>query len=205
MRRRALLVAFLLVGAVVLVASLRLVPLSHELETPSASSEHSNPKADAVGVTNAIAVEPSDPVSDGLDALPPVSHKTVLPSECQSADNDAAKECLGRWIWMRFESEGRDDKWADATERTIIDGLAQIPSVTTVTALNVDCRETVCRLQMAFPTVDSVPTRDSQARDVALVSNVFVPFLDQAQLRRLIVPYPTGVDLPERTYYFVRP
>jgi hypothetical protein len=36
------------------------------------------------------------------------------------------------------------------------------------------------------------------------VSEVFVPLLSEARLRRLMVPYPRTSDLPERTYYFVR-
>ena len=105
---------------------------------------------------------------------------------------------------MRFDSEGRDDDWADATERTIVDGLTEITTVTSVAALTVECRETVCRLQMAFPAIEYVPTKGPQERDVALVSTVFRPLLATAGLQPLIVPYPRSVDYPERTYYFAR-
>jgi hypothetical protein len=105
---------------------------------------------------------------------------------------------------MQFDSESTDHDWARATERVILDGLTEIQTVTTVTALSVECRQTVCRLHIAFPDVEHVPSQGPAERDTALVSTVFSPLLQQAGLRRLIVPYPPKSDVPERTYYFAR-
>lgn len=125
--------------------------------------------------------------------------------QCRALDAGGERdECIGRTLAMHFDSEGRDPAWASATERIILDGLADVSTVTTVTALTVECRATVCRLQMGFPAIAYVPTQGPPERDLALVSNIFRPMLQRTDLRTLIAPYPRSVELPERTYYFAR-
>ena len=197
--------SFAMIGAIVLAAFYFVRPSPPELETPVAPTHFeriSKPdSAESVSQTNSLEKAPNTDASNSV--VKPASGNRSLPV-CGPGDEDVVGECLGQFLSVQFDSETRDDSWADATERTIVSGLTEISTVTTVASLTVECRETVCRLQMAFPTVDYVPTRGPHERDVALVSTVFRPLLATAGLRPIIVPYPRRVDYTERIYYFAR-
>ena len=207
MRRAQLLPFSLAMISAIVLATLYFVASSpSQLETEMAPTQTeqipSRDPAESVSQTNSFENAPNTDASNSSV----VTHAGVnrsLPA-CGPGDEEVVGECLGQFLSMRFDSERRDDGWADATERTIVDGLTQISTVTRVASLTVECRETVCRLQMAFPTVDYVPTKGTPERDVALVSTVFRPLLARAGLRPIIVPYPRRVDYPERIYYFAR-
>ena len=103
--------------------------------------------------------------------------------------------------------EGRDQSCAVTTERIILDGMTRIAAVTTVTSLTVECRETLCRLDVAFPSREDVTRLIADpppGETSAWVSDVLLPMLHQADLRPTIVPYPRESIYPERTYYFSR-
>ena len=208
MRRwQSVLLALGVLGAIVLEVS-HLTNLATPIAAPERESDPYSPEpitatSRASDVPPSESIEPARPQQDRVKSDSPAPGRSGSPCS-PDANLEEAGECLGRWLSMRFESESRDENWANATERIVVDGLTQISGVTTVTSLTVDCRETVCRLQMAFPSRDYVPTQGPPERDAALVSDVFVPLLERAGLRRLIVPYPRRTDLPERTYYFVR-
>jgi hypothetical protein len=119
-------------------------------------------------------------------------------------DREAYGECAGSLLEMRFDSEQVDPDWAGATERIFVDGLTGVSEVAAVTSMTVQCKETVCRLQMGFRSMGDVPTRGPPERDQALVDKIFVPLLQRAGLPRLIAPYPLKDDVPQRTYYFTR-
>jgi hypothetical protein len=204
MRRRPI----LLLGLVILAAATAVVifrPASHPVpdaktrwttadESERVSPPPAQPPAQqAVAATSTVGDAPTRPRYSAVD-----------PACTQRNDKEALIDCVGLAISKRFDSEGRDDTWADVTERTIMDGLIELSNVTVVTALTVECRETTRRLQMGFPTVSDVPTQGSRERDTALVSRVFDPIIQRAGLQPAIVPYPYKVDLPERTYYFGR-
>jgi hypothetical protein len=205
--RRAKLVpfSFAITGAVVL-ATLYFVRASPPLLDTQAAPTQSEriPRRDLPGsVSQADSFEDAPNSDASSSVVKPVGVNLSLPA-CGPGDEEGVGECLGQFLSMQFNSERRDDSWADATERTIVDGLTQASTVTRVASLTVECRETVCRLQMAFPTVHDVPTKGPRERDVALVSTVFRPLLASASLRPLIVPHPRSVDYPERIYYFAR-
>jgi hypothetical protein len=204
MRRAQLLPFSFVIGAIVLTTFHFVRPSPQQLEAPVAPTHFERVSkqapADAVSQTNSLENTPN---TDASNSVKPAGGNRSLPM-CGPGDEEVVGECLGQFLSMQFDAESRDDSWADATERSIVDGLTEISTVTTVASLTVECRETVCRLQMAFPTVDYVPTKGAHERDVALVSTVFRPLLASAGLRPIIVPYPRRVDYPERIYYFAR-
>jgi hypothetical protein len=111
---------------------------------------------------------------------------------------------LGQRFKTQFDSEAEDKAWADATEAVILERAASFASLTTVTTWTVECRETVCRLQIGFVRTEDVPGGGDLERDKELVASAVLPMLRQAGLRPLVVPYPREIVVPERTYYFVR-
>jgi hypothetical protein len=191
-----------LVGLVVWKASESPAP-----DTPLDTAEVADRSRGAVtkpaSVPTAVAPAPLATVAEPQQAV-----STPLPnprSVCRPQPTaETFGECIGELLQTRFQSEARDPSWASQTERIFVDGLAQINEVTAVTSMTVECRLTICRLQMGFPTMGDVPTRGPPERDQALVSNIFNPILNQAGLERIIVPYPRVDDVPQRTYYFYR-
>jgi hypothetical protein len=195
MKRAIWLPLALVIGGALVLAGLNLSPSPSQLSTPISRTDPETKVLE--NAANNVSTDTSDSLVERVGA------SRSLPY-CGQDDGDAV-ECMGRWLSMRFDSEERQDSWADATERTIVDGLTQLSGITTVTSLIAECRESVCRVQLAFPAVEYVPTKGPPERDATLVSTVFLPLLHRAGMRPLIVPYPRDVDLPERTYYFSRP
>ena len=50
----------------------------------------------------------------------------------------------------QFSSEGTDPSWSASTESRILSEVAQVASLA-VTSLEVECRETICRLKLFYP------------------------------------------------------
>lgn len=169
--------------------------------SPGVSSTLTSTPTRAAPLPLATVVEPQQPAA----RLP--NPRVICRSEATDTGPFAKEtfdECIGELLQTGFQSEVRDPNWASRTERMFVDGLAQINEVTAVTSMTVECRSTICRLQMGFPTMSDVPTRGPPERDKALVRNIFFPILQQAGLQDLVVPYPRVDDVPQRTYYFYR-
>jgi hypothetical protein len=209
-RSSTLLVVLVLAGGIALIVSelLSTSPLRVErtanIPEPDRDSEHDVQRpARTSSSLNAPADGAVEAVVDGVEAPAPTPQSQML-APCPGSDVEIVGECLGQQLRRRFDLEAKDESWAGSTELVILASLTEISAVTTVTALTVECRETVCRLQIAFPDREHVPTQGPPERDTALVSSVLIPMLGRAGLRPLIVPYPRKTDVPERTYYFVR-
>jgi hypothetical protein len=170
-------------------------------DSPGVSSTLAPTPTRAVPVPLATVAEPQEPAARLPNPRVICRHESTNKGTFAKETFD---ECIGEMLQTRFQSEVRDPSWASQTERTFVDGLAQINDVTAVTSMTMECRLTTCRLQMGFPTMGDVPTRGPPERDRALVRNIFLPILQQAGLQDLIVPYPRVDDVPQRTYYFYR-
>ena len=213
---RARQIPFLILGAVALIASQflgRSVPevakkveiaaavKLEPFETAREPDVSARPAEDAASrVTVASRSEPREE-SSGT----PFTLSRWPASECRHiAETERRVACVGREFRVLFESEKRHEGWASSVERNILVGMAEINSFTTVTGLAVECRETVCRLHMAFPSEEYV-TKNLPAHDrSALVREFFLPMLRQTGLQPLVVPYAGEGNVPERTYYFWR-
>jgi hypothetical protein len=69
------------------------------------------------------------------------------PPVCEATRGLVASSDLG---WA-FEAQTRDAEWADATESLILKRFADAPGLM-LADLRVECRETICRIHLAFPT-----------------------------------------------------
>ena len=73
-----------------------------------------------------------------------------------SAVGDGSQSVTGRGAFdaaalrRRYESESRHREWADSTEGYLLGHIAQTAGLT-VTTLQVECRQTTCRVQIRFP------------------------------------------------------
>ncbi len=54
---------------------------------------------------------------------------------------------------VAFRLQSRDSEWADSTEAMILKRLAEVPGLR-LADLGAQCRDTVCRIRLAFPTME---------------------------------------------------
>lgn len=211
-RWQGLLLAFGLLGAMALIGS-DLLNRSTSVDRPERESGHyaSEPIAETIRFEEAASsadAELDDP-RDDIDATMfhahlPTQSDLFRSNTCQrNGDFAALTQCLGRLAEVQFDAEGRDQNWANTTENIILIGMTPISAIITVTGLTVECRETLCRLHVAFASQEDLAHLISSPPP-ELLSDVFLPMLSRAGLQRLIVPYAPEADTPERTYYFAR-
>jgi len=93
-----------------------------------------------------------------------------------------------------FVEQARNAEWADASEALILTRLAGAPSLK-LSELRVECRDTICRIHAAFPTLDY---RESTGN--RLVADALKDLPGFAPGGKGIVPHET----PTLTYYFQR-
>jgi hypothetical protein len=114
--------------------------------------------------------------------------------------------CIGPAIAALFEAEARDHDWATTTEQTILTGISQVADVATITTLNVECRETLCRSYVGYPQqgANSLAAETFRGETSGLTAAVLLPLLQQAGLQNVFIPHPLDLDSHGRTYYFLR-
>ena len=71
------------------------------------------------------------------------------PRVCEATQGLIASSYLG---WA-FDDQARDDEWAPTTEAVILQGFSDASGLK-LADLRVECRETICRIHLAFPTAE---------------------------------------------------
>jgi hypothetical protein len=98
------------------------------------------------------------------------------------------------YLGWAFDDQTRDDGWAGATESLILQRFADAPGLK-LADLRVECRETICRIHLAFP---SSEYQDSKGNELAAKALDKLPgFADGGQ----IIPSRWG---PTLDYYLQR-
>lgn len=117
------------------------------------------------------------------------------------APRDAVPVCA-EWVGLVpssdlpsvFRIQVRDDAWADATESLLLNRVADVPGLK-LSALRVECRDTICHIYLAFPTLEYQESEGNQ-----LVANALWGLPAFAQGGRIIGPR----DAPTIDYYLQR-
>jgi hypothetical protein len=119
---------------------------------------------------------------------------------CDESELRAVYERYGRPPWIGFQLETRNDVWAAATEATLLDGVAQIPGLPTITSIGVECRESLCRLVITFPLQDSSGGGRPSNNVLGFAGDYLIPIFERVGLRTLRID-PRGTDASMVTYY----
>ena len=93
-----------------------------------------------------------------------------------------------------FVEQTRDAEWADACEALILKRLADAPGLK-LSELRVECRDTICRIHAAFPTLDYQESTGNR-----LVADALQDLPGFAPGGKIIPPH----EAPTITYYFQR-
>lgn len=76
----------------------------------------------------------------------------IVQSTPDSGSENPSHQRLASGIEQSFESEARDEAWADGRERQI---RVEVGRVSGVRAINAECKSRVCRVEIAFSSFDS--------------------------------------------------
>ena len=127
-------------------------------------------------------------------------------SPCATGSREDRSECLGQRFMTRFEAEDIDRDWAYGTASAIMGGLSQLGALATVTSIGAECRETLCRLRVAFTSVEDLQriiAEPAPGETNTFLSEYINPMQRQAGVGGM-VPYPREIELPVRTWYLSR-
>jgi hypothetical protein len=93
-----------------------------------------------------------------------------------------------------FRIQVRDEPWADETESLLLKRIADAPDLK-LSALRVECRETICRIHLAFPTAEYQESEGNQ-----LAANALWGLPQFAEGGKIVGPR----DAPTMDYYIQR-
>lgn len=107
---------------------------------------------DAGAIVTGAGQELAEPESSPDDDLLNVdSNDPLTEQRTRMTAAASAASALGRM----FLSESRERSWADTAEAELGSRIAQAPGLK-LTTLQVECRETICRMHFTFPTREEV-------------------------------------------------
>lgn len=82
--------------------------------------------------------------------------------------------------------------------------MAQLHDLPTITSLSAECRETFCRLEIAFSSLEALPWNRSDS-EFDLMYDLLIPVADHAGLRHRFMAGPPDRNVPAITLYIQRP
>lgn len=154
------------------------------------------------------AVESSLRIDESAESQSPRPKFGLRSEPCgHGLSQEDVEKCVGRAALSEFAVQSRDTTWAASTESQILGSLTQLSAEVTVSGLNVECRETLCRLQIAFPSVGALRRATAPVASngrAAIVSELLIPMSRQANLQLLFIPIASEAELLERTYFLAR-
>jgi len=92
---------------------------------------------------------PSVQIVAAMQKVHSPSSPRAMPPICAATGGLLPSSYLG---WA-FDDQARDDAWAGATESMILQRFADTPGLK-LADLRVECRETICKIHLAFPTAE---------------------------------------------------